>query len=269
MGAGASAGLYPLWPALVRELANEAVTRGLATVADRNFWLDRTTKPQQAAQLIKRALGEGCYAGALRRIFAPRVGADGERFTPVHGRLVRLPFRGFVTTNYDPGLVEARTQLRTDVPTTGFSTWKDNDDISRWLNESIFDEQPCPILFAHGIYQRSDTIVLSADEYRETYKNGPYALLFNKLWGQSPLVFIGFGFSDYWFDFLADSVITQAGGRLTAASRHLAIIGLKEEDVYTPDRRRIFHDTYNADPLFYPVSIGPDGVEDHSALLVH
>jgi len=40
VGAGASAGLYPLWTGLIHKLANEAVDRGLATEADRAFWFN-------------------------------------------------------------------------------------------------------------------------------------------------------------------------------------------------------------------------------------
>ena len=57
VGAGASAGLYPLWNGLLKILADEAVDRGLAATADRNLWLSSGTKPQQAVRGIKQALG--------------------------------------------------------------------------------------------------------------------------------------------------------------------------------------------------------------------
>ena len=41
VGAGASAGLYPLWSELIRRLAEESVTRGLAKEEDRDFWLKK------------------------------------------------------------------------------------------------------------------------------------------------------------------------------------------------------------------------------------
>ena len=267
VGAGASAGLYPLWTGLISQLADEAVREGLATDDDRTLWLAPTTKPQQAVRGIKQALGEGAYAEALRKIFAPRAGTDGHYFTPVQGLVVRLAFRGFVTTNYDRGLIIALEKLRRDIAYASFATWKDNDNIHRWLDDRIFHEQPYPILFAHGIYERSDTIVLGADEYRHAYNSGPYRQLFDKLWGQSRLVFIGFGFSDPWLDFLADSVLTEGTARLSGAPPHLAIIGLKPSEAYSAERRRLFRDAYNADPLFYPVSTTPGGSEDHSALL--
>lgn len=50
-GAGASAGLYPLWNQLIQRLADEAVKRGLADDAKRAHWLK--TRPQQAVRGIK------------------------------------------------------------------------------------------------------------------------------------------------------------------------------------------------------------------------
>ena len=203
VGAGASSGLYPLWTELIRQLSDKVVEQGMATDKERTLWLASTTSPQQAVRGIKKALGDGPYGEELRKIFAPRLGADGNYFTPAHGLLVRLAFRGFVTTNYDRGLIAAQEKLWPD-RWTSFATWKDHDNVHRWLNGKIFHEHPYPILFAHGIYERSDTIVLGVDEYRQAYNSGPYRKLFDKLWGQSGLVFVGFGFSDPWLTFIAE-----------------------------------------------------------------
>ena len=106
-----------------------------------------------------------------------------------------------------------------------------------------------------------------ADEYRQAYNSGLYRQLFDKLWGQSRLVFVGFGFSDPWLDFIADSVITQTAASSMSSPQHVAIIGLKQSDGYSTEQRRNFRDSYNADPLFYPTTVGPNGAEDHSVLL--
>ena len=256
VGAGASSGLYPLWTELIRQLSDKVVEQGMATDKERTLWLASTTSPQQAVRGIKKALGDGPYGEELRKIFAPRLGADGNYFTPAHGLLVRLAFRGFVTTNYDRGLIAAQEKLRPD-RWTSFATWKDHDNVHRWLNGKIFHEHPYPILFAHGIYERSDTIVLGVDEYRQAYNSGPYRKLFDKLWGQSGLVFVGFGFSDPWLTFIANSVITQTAASSASPPQHIAIIGLKPSEDYSTERRRIFRDAYNADPLFLRLQLRP------------
>ncbi len=263
VGAGASAGLYPLWNELIEKLAQEAIDRGLATEADRTFW--RKSKPQQAVRGIKQALGDSVYGHALRDIFRPK--PDGDRFTRVHAALARLPFRGLATVNYDPGLVEARRALRSDIISTGYATWKDADPVQRWLTGDEFQPGALPILFAHGVHERSDTIVLAADEFRDAYRSGGYRRLFDKLWGQDRLVFVGFGFSDPWLDFLADEVITQTAAQAAGEPRHIALVGLDEGEEYTPERRKSFQDQYNAAVYFYRVARTADGASDHGDLV--
>jgi hypothetical protein len=69
VGAGASAGLYPLWSGLIKELANRAVSRG-ASGASRQFWMKNVDKlPDVVVAGIKRALDQGSYAELLREIF--------------------------------------------------------------------------------------------------------------------------------------------------------------------------------------------------------
>lgn len=268
VGAGAGAGLYPLWDQLIRQLADAAVDRGLADDADRRFWLKIAgARPQEVVCGIKQKLGDGPYGEILRTVFGHRQDDAGHYFTEVQGALVRMPFRGYVTTNYDPGLIEARRKLRMDVRDTGYCTWKDEDTVYRWLNGVIFTEQSCPVLFAHGIYERSDTIVLGVDEYREAYQRGVYRRLFDKLWSQDRLVLVGVGFSDPRFNFLADEVLTESGATRAGEPRHVAIIGLREEETYSSQMREMFRDSYNADVVLYPVVSRADGTQDHSALL--
>jgi hypothetical protein len=70
VGAGASAGLYPLWGELLAELAEVAVERGLASDADCAAWRRiAAINPQQAARGIRDALGQQLYGEVLRRRF--------------------------------------------------------------------------------------------------------------------------------------------------------------------------------------------------------
>jgi hypothetical protein len=57
VGAGASAGLYPLWGQLVGRLIVETSRRGLASDEDRAFWQSLSaSQPQQAVRGIKKSL---------------------------------------------------------------------------------------------------------------------------------------------------------------------------------------------------------------------
>ncbi len=147
VGAGASAGLYPLWGELLGQLAGEAVRRGVATEAEHAYWIGSSTDPADAVAGIRKYLSPSILGVKLREIFRPKAGPDGRRFTLIHEAVLRLPFRGLVTTNYDPGLLEARLSVRPDVAASGYATWADDDLVRLWLTGEIFDEQGCPILF--------------------------------------------------------------------------------------------------------------------------
>jgi tetratricopeptide (TPR) repeat protein len=264
VGAGASAGLYPPWGELIRQLADHAASRG-APDADREFWINNSYRsPDAVVDGIKHAVDPGTFAELIRNIFRAKAGADGNYFTRMHGALIRLPFNGYITTNFDPGLVEARLQLRPDSRATGFGTWQDPDVVDSWQSGRIFREQPCPLLFAHGIYERSETIVLGAAEYKKAYQTGPFRRLFESIWRQRQLVFVGFSFSDSWIRTVANECLS--GGAPLAAPRHFALIGLRTADGYSPEMRRIVRVQYGAEPIFYPITPLPSGDDDHSLL---
>lgn len=268
VGAGASAGLYPLWNGLIAQLADAVVRRGLADEATRKYWLDNASnRPHQVVRGIKQALGDANYGAELRAIFGPKAGPDGNAFTAVHGALMRMRFRGYVTTNYDPGLLEARIKLRPAVRFTGYATWKDGDKLNAWLTGDVFAEEDCLILFAHGSWEKPDTVVLGVGEYRQAYQAGPYRRAFEKLWMQDHLVFVGFGFSDTWVDCVADEVLTQTAAQAARGPRHTAFIGLREDKPYTPQMRRTFQDQYNATVVFYRIRTTETGGDDHGELL--
>jgi hypothetical protein len=298
VGAGASAGLYPLWNQLIAQLADEAVRRGLPPEEDWKALVEEeaVSQPQDAVREIRRTLTDGIYYSQLQSIFGPRkmgqgeprkmgqapgihapepvpfsehlrTGSDGRTFTAVHEQLLRLPFRGYVTTNYDPGLLEARRAVRPQCADRDDGTWQDESLMHRWLTDDLFLAQACPILFLHGFYERPKTIVLGSDEYREAYKAGLMRAVFEKLWTQQRLVFVGFGFSDPWMNFLANEVLTQIDARTVAEPRHIAILGTPDGKSVSPMRRRALQDRFHALLLTYPVKTTPDGGQDHSQLL--
>lgn len=80
---------------------------------------DTTSTPQQRVNVILRKLGEPLYRNFLRATFGPRKGPDARRYTATHAALLVLPFRGYVTTNYDSALEFARAELRPESLSTG------------------------------------------------------------------------------------------------------------------------------------------------------
>ena len=51
------------------------------------------------------------------------------------------------------------------------------------------------------------SVVLTIHDYHSAYGEGGYRRLFDNLWTSERIVFVGFGFSDPWFEFLASHVI--------------------------------------------------------------
>lgn len=92
VGAGASAGLYPLWPQLIAQLADAAVQAGQADEDEKEAWC--AMDALQAAQQIRNRLSRGPFAEQIRTIFAPKPAGE-QPYTPVHEALARLGFRAF------------------------------------------------------------------------------------------------------------------------------------------------------------------------------
>jgi hypothetical protein len=268
VGAGASAPLYPLWGTLLDQLIRASVEKGLATADDVSVWRANAEKrPQQVVRGLREKLGDGRLGNLLADLFRTQRGPDGRTFTPVHGALLRANFRGFITTNYDPGLLEARLAVRPGCTATGFATWKD-ELVHHWHTGDIFRDEPCPVLFAHGIHQRPDTIVLGIGEYRDAYRPGAWRRCFDALWTREHLVFVGFGFSDPYLDFLVDDVLTQTAAIARGEPRHIAILPLRPDEVCSPETRKLYQDQYNADVLFYRIEQQPDGFTDFTTPLL-
>jgi hypothetical protein len=268
VGAGASAESYPTWSRLIELLADDAVAQGKAEPEDAERWKkDTASTPQQRVDIIVSKLGNPLYRDFLRHTFGPKRGADGKRYTAAHGTLLRLPFRGYVTTNYDPGLDFARQELRPDSLSTGTPTWQDAGTVYRWRTGDIFRSDDCPMLWLHGYWQRPDGIVLDPGSYGEAYKPGTYRETFKELWIREHLLFVGFGFSDPQFTFMVSEFLRDIADA-NPVPRHVALLAWTvPHDGAVPDpeeireKRETLEADYHVRALFYPVLNG-----DHSTL---
>jgi hypothetical protein len=255
-GAGVSAPLYPLWPKLLKSLAQAPVERGLATAADEAYWLRTAEKrPLEVASQIHRALTDAHYYPLLYETFKDRP----PFFTPAHDALIRCNFKAWITTNYDQGLVEARRIRRQEIRETGFAIWNQPAEIERWLTGDRFGPDSGPILFAHGHFADAPNIVLDHESYRRAYATPAYRRFFEDLWIREHLVFAGFSFNDVTLTAIADEIVGQIAH--AGPPRHIAILALSED--YNDGMRREYLETFHADVLFYPAPAG-----DHSALVV-
>ena len=260
VGAGASVIQgYPTWTQLLEKLAD------VATVDEskRRFWKRKAREePDRIAKQIRDDLDPGEFAKYMRQFFGPRKGSDNQYFASTHAALVQMPFQGFVTTNYDPCLEEACHLMKPDRRVVSF-TWREEDRVSLWLREPPADERELPILHAHGRYDSRDSLVLGVDDYRRIYgTEHPYLDLLRHILSRENLVFLGFSFTDAWVRMFGDRVQTLAVGRKLTAPRHIAILGLPEEEIEDAKYHGgALEESLRIRSLCYPVKQG-----DHSAL---
>jgi SIR2-like domain len=169
-----------------------------------------------------------------------------------------------VTTNYDPGIVDARIRVRPGATATGFTTWEDELGLDQWRSGDVFGESELPVLFAHGQHNRPDSVVLATTEYRRAYA-GKLPHVLAELVTAGHLAWIGFSFADQRIAAVLREVADRTGTRIDpgGAPRHIAVMAWDPEAPGNDPGvlARLAKIGYGADLVLYPA---PGG--DHSAL---
>jgi tetratricopeptide (TPR) repeat protein len=181
--------------------------------------------PDPIVEIIERELGSTNFHDVLRHIFRVRRDPDtGQTWTATHELIVRCAFNGLVTTNYDPGIVDARMAVR-PAASSSFTSWTSDDALDSWRTGDIFRERDLPILYAHGHHNEPGDIILATTDYRRAYA-GKLRRVMERLFDQDHLVWIGFSFADRQISAILNEVVAGSG-RLAAsgaAPRHVAIL---------------------------------------------
>jgi hypothetical protein len=263
LGAGVSAPLYPLWSGLIGDLVDAAAGRLSAEEAATCRALARES-PEEVVEIIRQQLGVASYREVLRQVLRARTDPEtGRSWTPVQELVCRCAFKAVVTTNYDPGITDARIRVRPGALSTGFTTWEDRLGLDRWRTGDVFGESELPVLFAHGQHNRPDSIVLATTEYRLAYAGKLPHVLAALMDGH--LVWLGFSFADQRIAAILREIADRTGTRIDpgGAPRHVAVMAW-EPDAEGNDPRilaRRAEIAYGAQLVLYPA---PGG--DHSAL---
>ncbi|HEY7264956.1 MAG TPA: SIR2 family protein [Trebonia sp.] len=264
LGAGASAPLYPLWPALIAQLVEEASGRLNEEEAATCRRLAKES-PEEVVEILRQLLGASGYREVLRESLRVRTDSEsGRSWTPLHELVCRCSFKAVVTTNYDPGIVDARMRVRVGASGTGFTSWTDELGLDRWRTGDVFGESELPVLFAHGQHAQPDSVVLATTEYRRAYE-GKLPHVLGRLVDGGHLVWIGFSFADQRIAAILREIANNSGTRVEpgTAPRHVAIMPwdstLTGNDPKILARRAEIG--YGARIVLYPVID-----DDHSAL---
>jgi len=263
LGAGVSAPLYPLWDGLISELVEAAGSRLTEKEAATCRALSRES-PESVVEIVRRGLGPGVFREVLRRVLRVRVDPEtGRSWTPVQELVCRCAFKAVVTTNYDPGIVNARMRVRPMASATGFVTWEDELGLDRWRTGDVFGEDELPVLFAHGQHNKPDSIVLATTEYRRAYE-GKLPQVLAELATTGHFMWLGFSFADQRIGSILREVANRTGTRIEpgGAPRHIAVMAW--DPAGGVDLRILVQRAeieYGAQLVLYPAAGG-----DHSAL---
>jgi SIR2-like domain len=264
LGTGVSAPLYPLRDGLIGELVDAAADLLDEQEAATARVLARES-PEEVVEIVRRSLGGAAYREVLREVLRVRTDPEsGRSWTPVQELVCRCAFKAVVTTNYDPGIVDARMRVRVGASATGFTTWEDELGLDRWRTGDVFGEDELPVLFAHGQHNRPDSVVLTTTDYGRAYA-GKLPQVLGRLVDGGHLVWIGFSFADQRIAAILREIAARSGTRFDpgAATRHVAVMPWDPEaegnDPGILARRAQI--SYGAQVVLYPA---PGG--DHAAL---
>ena len=192
-GLSAWAGL-PTWSALLRDLIAEMRAEQIA-VED----LDEMDRLVDAGKLLEVA--EHCSTQLGSRytaVLSERMAVASGQIPEPHEIIVRLPFSGVVTTNYD-NLLETAYQKRTSVNLKA-PTHDDSDVLGTLLFDGGFF-----VLKAHGSLDRPATLVLTASDYRDIlHSNRAFTAFFSSILMSRALLFVGYSLNDPDFRMLID-----------------------------------------------------------------
>ena len=264
VGAGSSVRVgYPDWARLVKELEH------LAFECGEDFTSDCTKhkcKPLAYAEQIKLHIDKkgklDRYHALLQNLFSPK----DPPCKAFHRRLVSLPFKGILTTNYDT-VLEAALCEREQLSAYDNSVVVNEDyagQVDKFLLGINDRNIPRRIAHLHGRYDNPRSIILSSEDYQKVYglnstganrvQTDSESTLHQKLlWSVSAarrLVFVGFSLNDPYFNRILETVSNDLWR--WGKSIHFAIMNISPESAkVTKAKARCLKREYAVDTVFY------------------
>jgi len=278
-GAGSSRSVgYPLWPQLVEALRTE--------FANHLDWPTNMSAIAFASKIvaeIRKNNKQEAYHNFLEKMFEPR--RDGSRqHDDLHVALVRLPFCGLVTTNYERVIESAVGEAFAGGAIPHFCEEIDLCDERSYrvldFFRSLTGGKPRWVLHLHGYYKCPQRLILTEEDYLCKYGETPAydkatgrtlnvnldSLHRKVLWAlciSHPLVFVGFSLEDGFFAHILQ--ILRQDLQLGDDLEHFAIMHYSTDEQMEQIAEKL--QLLNTLPIFYHVPPTIAGQEpDHSAL---
>ena len=260
VGAGLSvaAGL-PTWPKLMTEMHSRLP---LDLNPEHREALEREPDLLWRAQEYRNFMDEAPYLDFLRHRFGAAL-----TLTPENPAitLVKLPFRHFMTTNYDDVLVTAHRMAELPPPRT--LNWSQTDDVRTFISSLRNSRAGRLLLYLHGHHSDPSSIILTDNDYTDRYVRtvGATRRLF-AIFAIERVVFVGFSLNDP--DLMA--LLRDVNATLQSKEpRHFAIMGLDRPISESLERNRL-RNRYGVQPVFYDNSSGNhEGLMDVLNNLTH
>jgi tetratricopeptide (TPR) repeat protein len=253
VGAGLSQPLgYPLWREFLEQLRASILERS-PSYNQQMQTLDNVDDLPVRAKRLKAILQPGDFDELVRKTFGPRT----PPFSETHERLLDLPLRHILTTNYDCS-IEAALANRS---TTMRSCVLEDYDVSSKVTEH-FDGPELLCIHVHGVVDHPSGLVLTLDDYNRLYEHDrrPSSIL-KSLLATRQALFVGFSLLDE--DALSPfRFINSLYNRETP--RHFALVGVDGNDGNA--RRITYNDRYGINPIYYSSS---DAHRDLDVVLCH
>lgn len=262
VGAGASAGLWPLWDEFLKGFVDHSLKLGKITPPEADYFKKEAAQnPLETAQQLRHKIEENDYFEYLSETFKDKISPKTNgAFTLTHKALLQLPIHNYLTLNYDAGLTNARAAVYPNA-TTSYFFW--DQDEARRIRERGYKRL---VLHAHGRHDRRDSIILTLNDYRKAYDHRAFERLLNEIFHSDKLIFVGFGMTDPYIKQLFNNVRKDSGN---APLQHIAFVGLDaaEMPVAHLHRERV-EMVYGARVLFYPTANHHQALTDWLDMLV-
>ena len=290
VGAGSSRVVgYPSWQELLDQLRQEVVPEdpfpeNLSLLERASFIRNRLRDHRD------REARERQFLGHLEATFRPRMSAN---FVGFHKTLLRLPFCGLATTNYDQVLEIALNAVRTEDgldPNCQSIDLCASDGPHRAFEflRGLSAQNPHPaVLHIHGYWDNPKHIALTSEDYDRLYRvptptASPPApeistpdrdldTLHRKVvWSlltMRPVVFVGFRLEDPGFDLMLKFVMKDFD-LPRRPSRHFALLPSCAHDSQAErqEHQAAYLSRFGVLPIFYSVTIDANGRDRHDAL---
>jgi hypothetical protein len=195
------------------------------------------------AEEYRRLVGESAYQTLLRaRFSAPNALHPSDPSVA----LVKLPFRHFLTTNYDDVLLKAHELAHLEAPRV--LNWSREDDVRAFIFSLRDGAASRFILHVHGHHSDTKTMVLTDNDYTERYvRSSDTARKLFAIFTTERVVFAGFSLNDP--DLMA--LLREVNATIRADEpRHFAIMGLQKRVNEILERNRL-RKRYGVEPVFY------------------